>query len=34
MAEDKRNNICYAMFSNDAISIHNRLKKNYSRKTV
>lgn len=33
MAKDKRNNICYAMFSNDAISIHNRLK-NYSRKTV
>lgn len=33
MAEDKRNNICYAMFSNDAISIHNRLKK-LSRKTV
>lgn len=27
MAEDKRNNICYAMFSNDAISIHNGLKK-------
>ena len=27
MAEDKRNNICYAMFSNDAISIQNKKKK-------